>query len=100
MVERRDVDEYRRILRQHLPLLRERYAVESLGVFGSYARGEAGPNSDLDLLVRFHRIPGLIRFVELENYLSDLLRVRVDLVMAEALRANISGRVLAEVQSL
>ena len=60
----------------------------------------AGPGSDLDLLVRFHRTPGLIRFIELENYLSDLLGVRVDLVMAEALKPNIGQRVLAEVEPI
>ncbi|MFV2067128.1 MAG: nucleotidyltransferase family protein [Pirellulales bacterium] len=96
MAEPRDIDELRRILRQHLPLLRGRYGVESLGLFGSYVRGEAGPKSDLDLLVRFHQTPGLIRFVELENYLSDLVGLRVDLVMAEALKPNIGQRVLAE----
>lgn len=100
MTEPRDVDELRRILRQHLPLLRESYGVEWLGLFGSYVRGEASPKSDLDLLVRFHQTPGLIRFVQLENYLSDLLGLRVDLVMAEALKPNIGQRVLAEVESL
>ena len=100
MTEPLDVDDLRRILRQHMPLLRERYGVESLGLFGSYLRGDAGPDSDLDLLVRFHQIPGLIRFVELENHLSDLLGLRVDLVMAEALKPNISQRVLAEVESV
>ena len=100
MTEPRDLDELRRVLRQHLPSLRERYGVASLGVFGSYVRGEASPQSDLDLLVRFHHAPGLFRFVELENCLSDLLGVRVDLVMAEALKPNIGRRVLAEVESL
>lgn len=83
-----------------MPFLREHYGVESLGLFGSYLRGDAGPDSDLDLLVRFHHTPGLIGFVELENYLSDLLGLRVDLVMADALKPNISRRVLAEVESL
>lgn len=100
MTESRDIDDLRRILRQQMPLLRERYGVESLGLFGSYLRGEAGPASDVDLLIRFHRTPGLIRFVELENYLSDLLGVRVDLVMADALKPNIGQRVLAEVEML
>lgn len=100
MAGRGDINEFRRILRQQLPLLRERYGVESLGLFGSYVRGEACPRSDLDLLVRFHKTPGLIGFVELENYLGDLLGVRVDLVMAEALKPNIGQRVLAEVEAL
>jgi uncharacterized protein len=79
-------------------VLQERYDVASLGPFGSYVRGEARPESDLDILVRFRRTPGLIRFVELENCLSDLLGVSVDLVMAEALKPNIGRRVLAEVE--
>jgi predicted nucleotidyltransferase len=95
-----DIDHLRRILRGHMPLLRERYAVEWLGVFGSYVRGDADSESDLDLLVRFRETPGLIRFVELENHLSDLLGVRVDLVMADALKPNIGRRVLAEVEPL
>ncbi len=95
-----DIDDLRRILRQHIPTLRERYGVESLGLFGSYLRGDADADSDLDLLVRFRQTPGLLRFVELENHLSDLLGVRVDLVMAEALKPNIGQRVLAEVESL
>ena len=97
MAELRDIAELRRILRQHLPLLRERYGVASLGLFGSYVRHEAGPESDLDILVRFRLTPGLIRFVELENYLADLLGVRVDLVMADALKPTVGRRVLAEV---
>jgi hypothetical protein len=97
MAELRDIAELRRILRQHLPLLRERYGVASLGLFGSYVRHEAGPESDLDVLVCFRHTPGLIRFVELENYLADLLGVRVDLVMADALKPTVGRRVLAEV---
>jgi len=100
MGAQRSIAELRDVLRQHLPLLEERYGVASLGLFGSYVRHEAGPQSDLDLLVRFHRTPGLIQYVELENYLSDLLGVRVDLVMADALKPNIGQRVLAEVEPI
>jgi predicted nucleotidyltransferase len=92
-----DIAQIRDILRQQLPLLTEHYGVASLGLFGSYVRGEARPDSDLDILVRFHQTPGLLRFIELENYLSDLLGVRVDLIMAEALKPHIGRRILAEV---
>lgn len=91
-----DTSQIQEILRRELPRIRELYDVESLALFGSYVRGEAGPESDLDVLVRFRRSPGLLRFVELENYLSELLGVRVDLVMAEALKPKIGQRVLAE----
>ena len=97
MATQPDVAQIRDILRQQLPLLAERYGVASLGLFGSYVRREARPDSDLDVLVRFHTTPGLLRYIELENYLSDLLGVRVDLVMAEALKPYIGRRILEEV---
>jgi hypothetical protein len=52
-------------LRQHLPELRDEYGVASFALFGSYVRGEQGPNSDIDLLVTFDDPPGLIGFAEL-----------------------------------
>ena len=97
MPDHKDIARIRDILRTELPRLAERYEVAWLGLFGSRVRGEAGPDSDLDILVRFHTTPGLIRFLELENHLSDLLGVRVDLVTAEALKPAIGERVLAEV---
>ena len=68
-----------------------------MGVFGSYTRDEQSPSSDLDLLVTFHEPPSLLRFIELENYLSDLLGVKVDLVMKDALKPRIGERILNEV---
>ena len=68
-------------LRASLPDLIVRYQVASLGVFGSYVRGEDQPGSDLDLLVEFLEPPSLFGFIRLENELSDLLGVKVDLVM-------------------
>jgi predicted nucleotidyltransferase len=67
MAHRRDIAELRGILREQLPALQDRYGVTSLGLFGSYVRGDARPESDLDVLVRFRRVPGLIRFIELED---------------------------------
>ena len=85
------------ILHQQFALLVDQYQVEPLGVFGSYVRDEQSSNSDLDLLVTFHEPPSLLRFIELENYLSDLLGVKVDLVMKDALKPRIGERILDEV---
>ena len=90
-------EEYARVLREHLPELRERYGVESLGIFGSYVRGEEQEDSDLDVLVEFSRSIGLFGFVGLNNDLSDLLGIKVDLVMKGALRRRIGRRVVEEV---
>jgi len=83
-------------LRQQLPLLEERYRVESLGVFGSYVRHEQRPDSDLDVLVTFREAPSLLKFIELENYLSGVLGVKIDLVMKDALKPHIGQHILNE----
>jgi hypothetical protein len=89
--------QFRRMLAEQMPFLRQNYHVETLGIFGSYVRNEQGPTSDLDVLVTFSQPPGLLQFVKLENYLSDLLGVKVDLVMREALKPHLGQRILAEV---
>lgn len=90
----------RRILRSHLPALRERYAVTSLGLFGSYVRGEQKKRSDLDLLVEFERAPSLFKYGELEDHLSDLVGIKVDLVMKKTLKPYIGRQILSEVVPL
>lgn len=84
-------------LRQHMPELEAAYDVKALGVFGSYVRGDQRKRSDLDLLVEFHQAPSLFKFIALEHYLSDLLGVRVDLVMKDALEPAIGQHILSDV---
>ncbi len=91
----------RQTLREHMPELRERYKVASLGVFGSYARGEPRGRSDLDLLVEFNDPKlSLLKLIEMENYLSDLLGIKVDLVEKSGLKPRIGQRILREVVSV
>jgi len=91
------VDNYIAILRNHLPEIRKRYGVRSLGIFGSFVRGEQQTRSDLDVLVEFDRAPTLFGFIDLGDYLTDLLGVKVDLVMKSALKPTIGSFILAEV---
>jgi uncharacterized protein len=98
--ELKDSEYFIKILRQYLPELREKYSVSYLGIFGSYIREEQTKDSDLDVLVQFDKKPGLLKYIELENYLSDLLGVKVDLVMKSALKPNIGKRILNEVKAL
>ena len=72
-------------LRAELPYLRERYAVERLGLCGSYVRGEQTDASDVDLLVTFSETPDLLEFVNLKRHLKDALERDVDLGMLSAL---------------
>jgi hypothetical protein len=84
-------------LRQQIPSLAERYGVRSLGVFGSYVRHEQTSASDIDLLVTFDDTPSLLKFIELENYLTDLLGIQVDLVMEDALKPTLGQAIMNEV---
>jgi uncharacterized protein len=83
-------------LRQQLPVLTERYSVETLEVFGSYVRSEQKKDRDLDILVTFKEVPSLMTFIAIENYLSDLLGVKVDLVMKDSLKPKIGQQILRE----
>ncbi len=97
----RNLEQYVAILRQHLPELRTRWGVRFLGVFGSYVRGEQRARSDLDLLVEFDERPlTLFQFIALENYLSDRLGVKVDLIERGTLKPAIGRRILEEVVSI
>lgn len=76
--------------------------VRRLALFGSVLHGEAGPGSDVDLLVEFEpdaRV-GLIRLAELELELSRLLRAKIDLRTARDLSARFRPEVLAEAEVL
>ncbi len=65
-------------LKEHKSYIQERYGVEKIGLFGSYARGEATDESDIDIFVRFDE-PKFRKIAGLWNYLEDLYRVKVDL---------------------
>ena len=93
---RKSLDEIRALLREEMPRLRQEYAVRSLEVFGSFVRGEASESSDLDLLVEFDDAPTLFGFIRLEDSLSQLLSVKVDLVMKKGLKPALGERILSE----
>jgi len=77
--------------------LQEKYHVSSIGIFGSYARGEQNSASDVDILVEYTRKPSLFGLVELQNYLSDRLQMKVDLVTKDGLKPKIKENILAEI---
>lgn len=82
--------------RAHERELREHFHVRSLAVFGSIVRGEAGPASDIDLLVEFDHPVGLLHLSATALRLEGLLGRPVDLVLRRALRPELRGLVLAE----
>jgi len=80
-----------------MPELADRYNVKSLGIFGSYVRGEARKSSDLDILVEFNQAPSLLEFIRMEDDLSKKPGIKVDLVMKTALKPHIGRLILEEV---
>ncbi len=85
-MERRDREKLLQRLREHKDEIRRRFGVKSLAVFGSVARGEAGPGSDVDILVEFEGRATFDRYMGLKFFLEDLLGTRVDLVTRRALK--------------
>jgi predicted nucleotidyltransferase len=84
------------VLSQHKREIQRRFAVDDLAIFGSVARDESHPGSDLDVLVRFQNRPDFDRFMNLKFYLEDLFGVVVDLVTEKALRREIRSSVQRE----
>jgi hypothetical protein len=73
--------------------LEERYHVERVALFGSYAREEQGEGSDIDVMVEFGPGADLFDFVGLSQHLEEILGFRVDVVPEAALRPEIRGQV-------
>jgi len=90
------LSKFKKILRSEMPKLESEYDVETLELFGSYVKNSQKTGSDLDVLVTFKITPGLFRYIQLENYLSDILGIKVDLVMRSALKPHIGKIILSE----
>jgi predicted nucleotidyltransferase len=89
-------EDVRQALREHHIELTQKYGVRSLSLFGSVARDEAGPASDVDLLVEFDRPAGYFGLLALQDYLESLLGCNVDLGTPGSLKPRIREQVLGE----
>jgi predicted nucleotidyltransferase len=87
-----------KILSRHLPQLKNEYGVEKIGVFGSVIRAEQTAESDIDILVEFSRAIGMVKFLQLEDNLQNLLDTKVDLVTRLALKKHIGRQIMHEVE--
>ena len=86
------------LLRKQEPVLKERFGVEKVGIFGSFARGEARPDSDIDILVEFRKGEKTFdNYMNCKFYLEDLFGRKVDLVTDAALKPLIRDPILREV---
>jgi len=92
------LEEIKKKLVEIKPILREKYKVKEIGIFGSYVKGKQRKSSDIDILVDFEEVPDLFTFVEIEEFISKKLGIKVDLVMKSALKPYIGKIILHEVE--
>ena len=79
-------------LRVHLPELQKKYPIGQLGVFGSYARGEAGEESDIDIAVEIIGPMGL-DFISMADEIEDLFGTKTDVVPIRSIKPQYRGHV-------
>ncbi|MFH1846968.1 MAG: nucleotidyltransferase family protein [Candidatus Omnitrophota bacterium] len=90
----------KQIIKKHKSDLTDKYHVCQIGIFGSYVRNEQTESSDIDILVDFSAPISLFEFIDMEEELSELLNVKVDLVSRKALKPYIGKHILKEVQEV
>ncbi|MBF0537971.1 MAG: nucleotidyltransferase family protein [Nitrospirae bacterium] len=99
-MHKKTLSEIKEIIRIHRKEIADRYSVRELGIFGSFATGNERIESDVDILVDFDKSVSLLTLVGLENYLSELIDMKVDVVPKNGLRREIKDRILSETQYL
>jgi len=90
------IENVKEIINKNKKFLKEKYKVKSIRIFGSFARREEGADSDIDVLVEFYTSPDIFKFMELEEFLENLLGTGVDLVTEQALKPLIKDKILEE----
>lgn len=84
-------------LKENKEYLKEKYQITNIGIFGSYARGEEVPDSDIDILIEFKEAPDFFKFLTVEEYLENLLQKKIDMVRPQGLKKQIKDKILSEV---
>ena len=82
------------------PILMKRFKVDTIDIFGSYARGEQTDASDVDILVTYLEMVSFFTIYDLEKFLQRKLGVKVDVVSKKFLNPNIKDKVLQEAVSV
>ena len=93
----KNLEEIKAILGQVKSLVKERYHVSELGIFGDYVKGEVQENSEVNILIDYTEPPSLLDLVDMEYYLSDLLKVKADVISKNGLKGRRRERILSEV---
>ncbi|OPX17494.1 nucleotidyltransferase [candidate division WOR-3 bacterium 4484_100] len=90
------IEEIKKILTVHKKEMMRLYKIKEIEIFGSYVRNEQKKRSDVDIIIDFYEVPDLFKFIEIEEYLENLLGIKVDLVRKPVLRAELKDKILSE----
>jgi uncharacterized protein len=93
----KNLEEIKAILGQVKSLVQEKYHIHELGIFGDYVKGEIQENSEVNILIDYTEPPSLLELVDMEYYLSDLLKVKADVVSKNGLKGKRKEIILSEV---
>ncbi len=93
---KKSLDEIKQILGKHRATLRDEHKIKNIAVFGSYVRGEQKKRSDLDLLAEFNGPIGLLDLIGAEQYLTKILKTKVDLIPKNDVRPELKAKILKE----
>ena len=88
-------DSISRILKENMSLMKKRFGVRTIALFGSFVREEAGENSDIDILVEFEHAT-FDRYMDLKFFLEDLFGRNVDLVLSDSIKPRARTTILRE----
>lgn len=91
-----ELEQIKKVIKKHKEYVKKKFFVKKIGVFGSYTKGKEGTESDIDILVEFDGPIGW-DFVELKDFLENILNKKVDLVSIKALKSQIKDNILNEV---
>ena len=94
-----NVAEAKKILEEKRDILREKFHVMDVGIFGSFIKGKETAFSDIDILVTFERgHKDFFNYMRMKYYLGELLGMEVDLVIKEAIKPGLRERIFREVE--
>ena len=88
------------LLREHKPVLADRFGIIELALFGSFVHDRAGDESDADILVRFETTPDWRQYFDAQTFFEDLLGRSVDMATRNELREEIKPFVEREAISV
>jgi len=92
------INEIKKRLGDYKPIIKEKFKIKEIGIFGSFVRGEESTKSDIDILVDFEKdVKTFGNYIELKYFLQKLLGLEVDLIMKSALKKELKDAILSEV---